>query len=95
MVTPPLNGLILPGVVRSSLLSIAREWNQFEVSERSITMKEVIQLLSENRVSEEKRLKFIRVTYLSLRKVLLSLISINFSLIAVAGTVRSGYRVRS
>ncbi|XP_011139184.1 branched-chain-amino-acid aminotransferase, cytosolic [Harpegnathos saltator] len=52
MVTPPLSGLILPGVVRNSLLSIAKEWNQFDVSERNITMKEVIQLLSENRLLE-------------------------------------------
>lgn len=54
MVTPPLNGLILPGVVRNSLLAISREWNQFDVSERNITMKEVMQLLSENRVRGKK-----------------------------------------
>ncbi|XP_014484970.1 PREDICTED: branched-chain-amino-acid aminotransferase, cytosolic [Dinoponera quadriceps] len=52
LITPPLNGLILPGVVRNSLLAISREWNQYDVSERTITMAEVIQLLSENRVLE-------------------------------------------
>lgn len=52
LLTPPLNGLILPGIVRNSLLSIAREWNQFRVSERTVTMKEIIQLLSENRLLE-------------------------------------------
>ncbi|KAL0114980.1 hypothetical protein PUN28_010505 [Cardiocondyla obscurior] len=52
LITPALNGLILPGVVRNSLLSISREWNQYKVTERSITMKEVIQLLSENRLLE-------------------------------------------
>ncbi|EFN70181.1 Branched-chain-amino-acid aminotransferase, cytosolic [Camponotus floridanus] len=52
LLTPPLSGLILPGVVRNSLLSMAREWNQFRVSEKSITMKEIIQLLSENRLLE-------------------------------------------
>lgn len=50
LVTPPLNGLILPGVVRNSLLALAKEWNQFEVTERTFTMKEVIRLLSEGRV---------------------------------------------
>ncbi|XP_012533156.1 branched-chain-amino-acid aminotransferase, cytosolic isoform X1 [Monomorium pharaonis] len=52
LLTPPLNGLILPGIVRSSLLTIARQWNQFKVTEKSITMKEIMQLLSENRLLE-------------------------------------------
>lgn len=52
LLTPSLNGLILPGIVRKSLLTIARQWNQFRVSERSITMKEIIRLLSENRLLE-------------------------------------------
>ena len=26
LVTPPLDGLILPGVIRQSLLEMAREW---------------------------------------------------------------------
>jgi len=50
LLTPPLNGLILPGVVRNSLLAISRQWNQYKVTERSITMKEIIQLNSDNRV---------------------------------------------
>ncbi|XP_029163145.1 branched-chain-amino-acid aminotransferase, cytosolic [Nylanderia fulva] len=52
LLTPPLNGLILPGVVRNSLLSMARQRNQFRVSEKSITMKEIIRLLSQNRLLE-------------------------------------------
>ncbi|XP_024881218.1 branched-chain-amino-acid aminotransferase, cytosolic-like [Temnothorax curvispinosus] len=52
LLTPPLNGLILPGIVRKSLLTISRQWNQFQVTERIITMKEIIQLLSENRLLE-------------------------------------------
>ncbi|XP_067214671.1 branched-chain-amino-acid aminotransferase, cytosolic isoform X2 [Linepithema humile] len=52
LLTPPLNGLILPGIVRNSLLSIAKQWNQFKVSERSITMSEIMRLLSENRLLE-------------------------------------------
>lgn len=52
LITPPLNGIILPGVVRKSLLELAREWNEFKVTERSITMKEIIKLLQENRLLE-------------------------------------------
>ncbi|XP_076249311.1 branched chain amino acid transaminase isoform X2 [Calliopsis andreniformis] len=53
LVTPPLtNGLILPGITRNSILSLAREWNQFKVSERKFCMDEVCQLISENRLLE-------------------------------------------
>ncbi|XP_054708205.1 branched-chain-amino-acid aminotransferase, mitochondrial-like isoform X2 [Uloborus diversus] len=49
LVTPPLDGLILPGIVRRSLLELAQTWNEFKVSERKITMQEVIQARNENR----------------------------------------------
>lgn len=53
LVTPPLsNGLILPGVTRNSILAVAREWNQFKVSERKLCMDEICQLLTENRLLE-------------------------------------------
>jgi len=52
LVTPPLNGVILPGVNRQSVLELAREWNEFKVSERSITMNELIQASNENRLLE-------------------------------------------
>ncbi|KAF7381647.1 hypothetical protein HZH66_014041 [Vespula vulgaris] len=52
LVTPPLNGLILPGVVRNSILALSQEWNQYKVSERKIYMKEICRLLSENRLLE-------------------------------------------
>ncbi|XP_076303212.1 branched-chain-amino-acid aminotransferase, cytosolic-like isoform X1 [Lasioglossum baleicum] len=53
LVTPPLSsGLILPGVTRYSILALAREWNQFKVTERKFGMNEVCQLLSENRLLE-------------------------------------------
>lgn len=51
LVTPPLNGIILPGVTRLSLLELAREWNEFKVVERVITMDEVIQAHEEKRVN--------------------------------------------
>lgn len=52
LVTPPLHGLILPGVTRKSLLELSHQWNEFKVAERDITMKEVIRGLKENRVME-------------------------------------------
>ncbi|XP_058789122.1 branched-chain-amino-acid aminotransferase, cytosolic [Phymastichus coffea] len=52
LITPPLSGLILPGITRNSMLALAKEWNQFKVTERVITMPEIIRLLSENRMLE-------------------------------------------
>ncbi|KAI3412183.1 branched-chain-amino-acid aminotransferase [Globodera pallida] len=51
LVTPPLNdGLILPGVVRDSVLLIAREWGEFRVTERYPTMAELRRALHERRL---------------------------------------------
>ncbi|XP_060111978.1 branched-chain-amino-acid aminotransferase, cytosolic-like [Heteronotia binoei] len=52
LVTPPLNGIILPGVTRQSLLDLAREWGEFKVSEKIITMADFIKGLEEKRVKE-------------------------------------------
>ena len=56
LVTPPLNGMILPGVTRDSILALARDHvsgkmnidglpssNEFIVSEREISMNEIIE----------------------------------------------------
>ena len=46
LVTPPIDqGVILPGVTRDSLLALSREWNEFKVSERVITMAEFVTAL--------------------------------------------------
>ncbi|XP_054261084.1 branched-chain-amino-acid aminotransferase, cytosolic-like [Macrosteles quadrilineatus] len=42
LVTPELNGLILPGITRQSVLDLAREWGDVRVEERVITMSELI-----------------------------------------------------
>lgn len=53
LVTPPLlNGLILPGVTRDSILKLTRSWNEFKVSERPIKMTEFLKAHSENRIVE-------------------------------------------
>nr|CAG4649289.1 EOG090X051P [Scapholeberis mucronata]SVE93585.1 EOG090X051P [Scapholeberis mucronata] len=52
LITPPLNGLILPGVTRLSLLELAHEWKEFKVVERCITMAEVVEAHEEHRLLE-------------------------------------------
>lgn len=49
--TPPLNGLILPGITRDSILQMARQWGKFTVTEKPFTMGEIVQLVKEERVS--------------------------------------------
>lgn len=52
LVTPPLDGTILPGVTRVSVLELAREWGEFEVSERKITMGELERAADAGRLLE-------------------------------------------
>uniref|UniRef100_A0A672LR95 Branched-chain-amino-acid aminotransferase n=1 Tax=Sinocyclocheilus grahami TaxID=75366 RepID=A0A672LR95_SINGR len=52
LVTPPLDGVILPGVTRQSLLDLAREWGDFKVTERRVLMKELIDALEDGRILE-------------------------------------------
>ncbi|KAI0225697.1 branched-chain-amino-acid transaminase bat2 [Massospora cicadina] len=52
LVTPPLDGTILPGVTRDSVLSLCRSWGEFKVSERPITMAEVEQAVESGRLIE-------------------------------------------
>ncbi len=50
--TPALDGTILPGVVRKSLLELAREWNEFDVIEGKMNMAQLIEAIEEGRVLE-------------------------------------------
>lgn len=52
LATPPLNGLILPGITRLSILELAKQWGEFNVVERPFTMPEVIKLHEEQRLLE-------------------------------------------
>uniref|UniRef100_A0A8C8DSZ9 Branched-chain-amino-acid aminotransferase n=1 Tax=Oryzias sinensis TaxID=183150 RepID=A0A8C8DSZ9_9TELE len=52
LVTPGLDGLILPGVTRQSLLDLARGWGEFKVTERTMGMKELLAALEAGRVLE-------------------------------------------
>lgn len=52
MVTAPLDGLILEGVTRRSALDLGKHWKDVKVSERRMTMKELIDLADNNRILE-------------------------------------------
>lgn len=52
LVTSPLDGSILPGVTRASVLELEREKKRFKVSERDITITELKQASDEGRLVE-------------------------------------------
>jgi branched-chain amino acid aminotransferase len=52
LVTPPLDGTILPGVTRNSILSLVREWGQYDVVEKPIPMDMVLKASKEGRIIE-------------------------------------------
>ena len=52
LITPPLDGTILPGVTRDSILTLCRELNEFKVSEKPFKIQEVMKACKEGRVYE-------------------------------------------
>ncbi|CEP07150.1 hypothetical protein [Parasitella parasitica] len=55
LITPALNGLILPGVTRNSVIELVKSWEAetgIHVCEDKITMREIIQAVEEGRVLE-------------------------------------------
>mmetsp|Transcript_23515 Transcript_23515/g.48721 ORF Transcript_23515/g.48721 Transcript_23515/m.48721 type:complete len:395 (+) Transcript_23515:133-1317(+) len=52
LVTAPLDGTILPGVTRQSILDLARSWDEFDVVERFPTMGEIRDAAREGRLIE-------------------------------------------
>ncbi|XP_036373843.1 branched-chain-amino-acid aminotransferase, cytosolic [Megalops cyprinoides] len=52
LATPPLDGIILPGITRQSILELTRKWGEFKVSERYLTMMDLRRALKEDRVKE-------------------------------------------
>ena len=52
LITPRLDGTILPGVTRLCVLELAREWNEFKVKEGTITMSQVVKAAEEGRLLE-------------------------------------------
>uniref|UniRef100_A0A8C4WZI9 Branched-chain-amino-acid aminotransferase n=1 Tax=Eptatretus burgeri TaxID=7764 RepID=A0A8C4WZI9_EPTBU len=52
LVTPPLDGLILPGVIRQSLVELVKRQGKIKMSEREVSMEEFMAAMSEDRVKE-------------------------------------------
>jgi branched-chain amino acid aminotransferase len=52
IITAPLDGTILPGIVRKSVLELAREWNDFEVVEDYYSISDLGKAVDEGRVIE-------------------------------------------
>lgn len=52
VITAPLDGVILAGVTRDSILSMLREENEYKVTERNYTLTEVIEAIQEDRLLE-------------------------------------------
>ncbi|MGM0426896.1 MAG: branched-chain amino acid aminotransferase [Thermodesulfobacteriota bacterium] len=51
VITAPLTGTILPGVTRQSVIRLVTDWG-FKVSERSLSIDEVVQAATEGRLKE-------------------------------------------
>lgn len=52
LITAPLDGTILPGVTRDSILQMTRGWGEFKVTEGRFNIDELVEALRENRVEE-------------------------------------------
>jgi len=52
LVTPPIDEIILPGVTRDSVVQLTKSWGEFKVSERKITMSEIVKAIDEGRMIE-------------------------------------------
>jgi len=53
LVTPPLDtGVILPGITRRSVIELTKDWDEFEVNERKLTMGELLKAKDEGRLVE-------------------------------------------
>jgi len=52
LITAPLDGQILPGVTRKSILELCRQWNEFKVSEADWTINQLLKALKDQRVIE-------------------------------------------
>lgn len=51
LITPPLSGTILPGVTRKSVIQLAQNWG-IKVSERRLSMDEIISAIHNGKLSE-------------------------------------------
>jgi branched-chain amino acid aminotransferase len=52
LITPPLDGTILPGVTRDSIITLCKELKEFKVSTRPFKIQELMKACTEKRVYE-------------------------------------------
>ncbi|XP_029019928.1 branched-chain-amino-acid aminotransferase, cytosolic isoform X2 [Betta splendens] len=52
LATPPLDGIILPGITRQSILELTSKWGGFKATERYLTMGQLCTALKQQRVKE-------------------------------------------
>jgi branched-chain amino acid aminotransferase len=52
LITPPLDGTILPGITRDSILTLCRELKEFKVTERNFKIQELIKSIEQGRLYE-------------------------------------------
>eukprot|EP00758_Cryptobia_borreli_P003164 Tbor_TRINITY_DN3570_c0_g1::TRINITY_DN3570_c0_g1_i2::g.2875::m.2875/K00826/E2.6.1.42, ilvE; branched-chain amino acid aminotransferase len=52
LITAPLDGTILPGVTRDTILSLGRQWGEFKVTEKRFTVHDMVQASEEGRLEE-------------------------------------------
>lgn len=52
LITPPLDGTILPGITRDSILTLMQELGEFKVSQRPYKIQDLMKACKENRVYE-------------------------------------------
>lgn len=52
LITPPLDGTILPGITRDTILTIMKELGEFKVSVRNFKIQEMIKAVEEGRLIE-------------------------------------------
>jgi branched-chain amino acid aminotransferase len=52
LITPPLDGTILPGVTRDSIIRLCEELGEFKVVQRKFKIQEVIEAQQDNRLLE-------------------------------------------
>ena len=57
LITCPLDGTILPGVTRDSIIQIAKSWGEFKVTEQRFKIQDLIKASKENRVNQSLIIK--------------------------------------
>lgn len=52
LITCSLDGTILPGITRKSIIEISKRWGEFKVSERTFKIQELVKALKDKKVIE-------------------------------------------